>query len=297
MNGPEILVRTLTKPTSGSTKPFQHGNSWQYHSRSDRHSKVVCWGVVFDLLQACPPLLQHAKEGKVAIGINHELRDFRNGKTKNLDLVLCRTVNASASGASKTGAKRARDFAGLADVYGIELSPDERTKLASLPKLPIAGVTNVMLALEAKAAMTAFVKARPRLKDELTSSFETIHGDNDGAIAAGLVIINAAETFVSPGMNPFNLATTDPVVSKHVQPKHAELVVAGLRELQRRSKPGDTGFDALGVVMVDCKNDGVAPVTHVTTTPPALPATDDFHYERFVQRLAHLYALRYSSAF
>ena len=27
------------------------GNEWQYHSRSDKHSKVACWAVLFDLLQ------------------------------------------------------------------------------------------------------------------------------------------------------------------------------------------------------------------------------------------------------
>ncbi len=34
MYGPEILVRTLSKPT----RTDRYGNLWQYHSRSDHHS-------------------------------------------------------------------------------------------------------------------------------------------------------------------------------------------------------------------------------------------------------------------
>ncbi len=39
--GPEILARYLSTPGD----PDKHGNAWQYHPRSDRHSKVGCWGV------------------------------------------------------------------------------------------------------------------------------------------------------------------------------------------------------------------------------------------------------------
>jgi hypothetical protein len=47
MFGPEILVRTLSK----ATRVDRSGNRWQYHSRSDHHSKVACWGIIFDLLR------------------------------------------------------------------------------------------------------------------------------------------------------------------------------------------------------------------------------------------------------
>jgi hypothetical protein len=170
MHGPGILARTLTRPTKGATKPFQFGNEWQYHSRSDRHSKAACWGLTFDLLRHCPLLLQHVEQGKVALGINHELRDFRNNKKKNLDMVLCRATERPEAGGSRSGARGAADFAGLIDAYELELAPGERAELLELPRLPIAGVANVLVATEAKAAMTAFLKARPRLKDELTSS-------------------------------------------------------------------------------------------------------------------------------
>lgn len=294
MLGPRILARTLTVPTAGAGKPFLFGNLWQYHSRSDRHSKVACWGLVLDLLAECPLLRAHVQAGKVHLGINHEIRDFRNAKKKNLDLVLCRgTAGEADAGGSKAGARGVRDFAGLVERYGIELARNERAMLGRLPELPIASVSNVLVATEAKAAMTAFLTARPRLKDELTSSHQTIHGDNQHAIAAGLVLVNVASMFVSPDLNKHDLKAASAVVSTHKQPQDAQKVIDGLRDLQRRSTVADSGFDALGVVVLDCRNDG-SPVEWVTAHPPAPAAADDFDYARFIHRLAHLYATRFS---
>lgn len=294
MHGPNILTRTMSIATTGAgSKSFAYGNSWQYHSQSDRHSKIACWGLTLDLLMSCPLLRTHIASGKVGLGINHELRDFRNNKKKNLDMVLCRVAQATAKGGSKGGVRGAHDFAGLAIAYDLQLDNAVRKALAGLPPLPIAGVATVLVATEAKAAMTAHLKARPRLKDELTSSHQTIHGDNESAIAAGLVLINGASSFVSSSKNKHDLRLSTPVISLHKQPNDAERVVEGLRDIQRRSKPSDAGFDALGVVIVDCRNDG-SPITRITKHPPAPASADDFDYARFVDRLAHLYATRFS---
>lgn len=294
MIGPDLVARTLSRPTTGGAgSPYQFGRAWQYHSRSDRHSKVASWGLVFDLLCTCPLLQQHAADGKVAVGINHELRDFRNGKKKNLDLVIARSDVAGTPGGSKSGGKGATNFSELAAAYSIILTKNEQAELQKLPKLQIAGVSTVLVAVEAKAAMTAFAKALPRLKDELTGSHNTVHGDNDYAIAAGIVLVNAAPTFISSDMNKFPLGVMPECVSRHNQPRDAQLIVSGLRDLQRRARVGDAGFDGLGVVVVSCANDG-SPVTVVTSTPPSPPATDDFDYSRFVSRLAQLYVARFS---
>lgn len=294
MHGPSILARTLSIATTGAgSKPFAYGNEWQYHSQSDRHSKIACWGMTLDLLTSCPLLRSHIAEGKVGLGINHELRDFRNNKKKNLDMVLCRAAPLQGKGGSKGGVRGARDFAALSDAYGLKLTESERRLLKKLPALQIAGVATVLVATEAKATMTAYLKARPRLKDELTSSHQTIHGDNESAIAAGLVLINGASSFISPGMNKYDLRTHAATVSTHRQPADAEKIVTGLRDIQRRSSPSDAGFDALGVIVVDCRNDG-SPITQITRHPPAPTPVDDFDYARFVHRVAHLYTTRFS---
>lgn len=292
---PDILARTLSVPCTGGGKGYAYGNSWQYHSRSDRHSKVACWGLTFDLLVSCPLLREHIEQGKVKFGINHEMRDFRNNKKKNLDLVLCHASAAGTTGGSRGGGRGATSFAQLAQSYGINLLSSEAAALTKLPRLEIASVSSVLLVIEAKAAMTSFLKARPRLKDELGSSFQTIHGDTESAIAAGLVLVNTSNDFVSPDRNKFTLGGACPTdISLHQQPRNAIQVIEGLREIQRRSKVGDVGFDGLGVLLVNCRNDGVTPVTVNTSDPAILQANDDFEYGRFVQRLAHIYATRFA---
>ena len=279
MHGPEILVRTLSKPT----RTDRYGNQWQYHSRSDHHSKVACWGIVFDLLSASPLLRRHVDAGSVGFGINHEMRDFVHDRTKNLDLVLCSPSGEVAPKAQLT-------LASMATEYEIDLSQDEATELAGLPILRRAPVGSVLMALEAKACMTAHQRALPRLYDELNSSHLTVHGATDQAIAAGFAMINIAERYLSPDLNKRNRAT-NPEWSVHNQPRDAQLAVDKVRQLPRRSKTGDTGYDALSIVVVDCANDG-SPV-NLVTTPPAPQPGDIYHYASMIDRLAHIYATRF----
>lgn len=104
--GPDILVRTLSRPT----REDRYGNRWQYHSRSDHHSKVACWGVVFDLLRTSPLLRRHVADGTVAFGINHEMRDFVHDRKKNLDCVLCTPSSAPSSSSTLTLSAMAKDL-------------------------------------------------------------------------------------------------------------------------------------------------------------------------------------------
>src|SRR3974390_1012424 len=117
MNGLDILIRSMSAPTPGTPggKRFQFGNLWQYHPRSDRHSKIACWSVIFDLLQESSLFRSHVAARKVAVGINHPMRDFAQNRVKNLDLLICRVY---------TGA--IRSFADLTRKYVIILSEEER---------------------------------------------------------------------------------------------------------------------------------------------------------------------------
>jgi hypothetical protein len=278
MHGPAILVRTLSK----SDRHDRFGNDWQYHSRSDHHSKVACWGIVFDLLRSSPLLRRHVEAGLVHFGINHEMRDFVHDRKKNLDLVLCT--------ASSEKVKSSKTLATLAEDYGIVLSETEQADLDKLPALGRASVGAVLMALEAKACMTAHQRALPRLYDELNSSHLTVHGATDQAIAAGFAMVNIAPRYLSPDLNKKNRAT-DPEWSAHRQPRDAELAVDKIRQLPKRSKTGDTGYDALAIVIIDCVNDG-SPV-ELVTSPPAPQPGDIYHYASMIDRLAHIYATRF----
>lgn len=286
MRGPDIIARSMTIPTTGGKrgKRFQHGNSWQYHPRSDRHSKIACWALMFDLLEACALLRAHADAGKVAVGINHTMRDFARNRTKNLDLVICTTAASE---------RRQETFADLVTPYTIILSDADRAALESLPSLHLASPATVLLALEAKACMTEFGKARPRLYDELNSSHLTIHGDTSAAIAAGFALVNASETFISPIRNPWPLSERPPIVSTHKQPKDVCLVASKLTELPRTSRTGEEGFDAFAITLIDCSNDGRA--VQVVRGRPGEFYPQIYDYAQAVGRLAHLYATRFSS--
>ena len=278
MYGPNILVRTLSKPT----REDRYGHQWQYHSRSDHHSKVACWGIMFDLLRTTPLLRRHVESGVVGFGINHEMRDFVHDRKKNLDVVICTGAGALPS-TTHTLESLGRD-------YGIDLLADEAEAFRQLPSLKRTPVGTVLMALEAKACMTAHQRALPRLYDELNSSHLTVHGASDQAIAAGFAMVNIAERYLSPDLNKKNFAE-DPTWSRHNQPRDASLAVEKIRQLPKRAKPGDVGYDALAIVIVDCRNDGSD--VKLVQAPPAPQSNDIYTYTSMIDRLSHIYATRF----
>jgi len=259
----------------------QHGNDWQYHSRSDRHSKVACWATMFDLLLHSALLRRHVAEGKVAFGVNHEFSDFRTRRKKKLDLVIHRPGTETGSAG--------RTFVDLAEALTLELDSGDAAELASLPELREAAVGAVLMALEAKACMTKHVGSGPRLYDELNSSHLTVHGAADQAIAVAFVMVNASPSFVSPDSNRKPLAAEIPptVVTPLRQPDATEFVIGKVSELPTRTRPGQEGYDAIGIVVIDCPNDG-RPVSLVEG-PPALAANHLFSYESMIRRVSNQY--------
>lgn len=276
MYGPDILVRTLSSPT----RRDKSGNLWQYHSRSDHHSKVACWGVIFDLVLTTPLLRRHIDAGVVCFGINHEMRDFVHDRKKNLDLVLC----------TPSGDPSDDTLENIAADYCIQLSPEENAALAGLPRLVKAPVGSVLMALEAKACMTAHQRALPRLYDELNSSHLTVHGASEQAIAVGFTMVNIASDYLSPDLNKKNRAKS-PEWSHHKQPRDAQLAIDKIKQLPRRSKAGDVGYDALSIVVIDMPNDG-RPV-RLIKSPPAPQAGDIYDYNAMIARLSGIYATRF----
>jgi len=276
MHGPQILVRTLSE----LTRTDKHGNQWQYHPRSDHHSKVACWGILFDLLTTTPLLRRHIQSGAVCFGINHAIRDFARNRTKDLDLVLC-TPSGPPSGDS---------FQQLIQTYDIALTDNELSELKALPQLRRAPVGSVLMALEAKACMTAHQRALPRFYDELNSSHLTVHGNSEQALAVGFAMVNMAVSYLSPDLNKKNRANS-PERSTHVQPRDGSLAIEKARQLPRRAHPGDTGYDAFSIVAINLSNEG-GPVKLVTV-PPAPQPGDIFYYDNMITRLSGLYATRF----
>jgi hypothetical protein len=282
MMGPNIIARSLT----AQRIPDKFDNIWQYHPQSDRHSKIGCWAVLFDLVQRCPLLKQHIVAGKVGFGINHTMVDFTSDRQKNLDLVISIPREEGTHADMHT-------FAGLADQYEVVLEEAERAVLAELPVLRRRPVGDVLLALEAKAAMGAHVRAGPRLYDELTSAWQCINGSAPHAIAIGFGMVNSSAEFISPKMNKFNIAEREPIVGYESQPNGVTHIQKRFRSLRVRGHVTERGYDAVGLLTIKARNDG-SPIT-LTPSPPALPPGDSLHYERMILRVAGLYDSRFLS--
>jgi hypothetical protein len=281
MYGPEIVVRSI----SARKKPDKFGNSWQYNSRSDHHSKVACWAVLFDSLLASAKMRDDVTSGRIGFGINHKMSDFKNNKSKDLDLVICTRAGAWEKN------REPLTFSSLAKKYGIVLDVSADRALTVLPRFTEASVGSVRLALEAKACMTAHGKALPRLHDELSSSHHTIHGTSDAAIAAGFVMINHGGQFLSSVSNNRSISEFGEVVNSHAQPGDTLKVLDKLEQIPRRTKQGEEGYDALGVVVVEGRNDG-SPFSLVTSDP-APESGSNFSYDQLVHRLCAAYEARF----
>ena len=272
--GPALLARFLEIPGP----PDRYGNRWQYHSRSDRHSKIGSWGVALDLLTTSSLLRRHAELGKVVMGVNHTMTDFATGRKKDLDLVFARPGEPAMN--------KPVTFASLASQYGAPLTPAEEGVLAALPTISIAAVGAVLVALEAKACMTAHVKSLPRLYDELNSSHLCVHGASRQALAIGYVQVNASEEFYSPVINSRGLGSA-PEITHHRQPDDTLRVLNKVAEIPRRSASSEVGFDGIGITVLDLRNDG-GPVSLVTA-PPAPQPGDTFNYDSMIVRMANEY--------
>jgi hypothetical protein len=280
VEGPEIIVATLERAAVRDV----YGNQWQYLSRSDHHSKVACWAILFDLLQASSQLREQAMAGHVVLGLNHEMREFRTNRKKRLDFV----VATPAAAAART--KPARAFVELVDHYGLVLNSRQRALLADLAEVRSGVVGTVRMALEAKACMTAHIRAIPRLFDELQSSHTTVHGSADDAIAIGFVMVNTAREFISSDRNRRPAAMADAIVSRNDEHGPAR-VIEKMEELPRRRRPGEDGFDAFGLFAIHMRNDGSE--VRLSNGHPVFAPGSVLSYEQMIRRAASLYDSRF----
>jgi len=253
MSAPDEFVAWL-----GAHRHFDKtlGHTYLYHPRSDAHSIALCQMVVDDLLASCAPFREQAARGDVAFGINLGYAFTATGKTKTLDLAI-----------------------------GTPTS--DQLALPTLPITRVDRLDEVRVSMEAKSVMTEHKKSQPRVYDELSSSHEIVHQGRQDAIAAGIVVINIADRFVSPLRQR---SSTDLHWSLHRQPDVAASMIRHLRGLPIRDRIGQVGFDAFAQIVVDSDNQTGA---ILWTDPPAPQPGDRDHYAVFIERLSAFYAERF----
>jgi len=249
MNAPRRFVEWMS---AHEHKDTHLGYIYRYHSRSDAHSKALCGFILEDLTRRCSVLRKQIASRMVISYINLSFTFPRTGKKKALDLAI-----------GPAGA-------GPLDV-------------------PVPALADVFVACEAKTVMTEHAKSQPRIFDELNSSHEIVHQGNPKAIAAGITVVNIADTFISPLRQQEN--QPEAVVSIHKQPDVTARMITHLRGLHLRNNIGEVGFDAYATIVINCDNRG--PVRLWTRAPAPQPGERD-HFDTFVERIARFYEERFA---
>jgi hypothetical protein len=234
--------------------------------------------MMFDLLAECDAIRKRAAEGRVGFGINHVMVGPIN---KTLDLVI--TVVKP-----KRRRARHRTFADLVEEYEVVLEEEDRAQLEKLPLVEeerAEDVSEVAVAMEAKACMTEHVKSLPRLHAEILATGYLAKYAAPHCISVSYSLVNAAKTFKTPSGDGQQ-------TNLHTQPADARRVVAMLSTAIPQVKAGERfGYDVVGVTVIDCRNDGT-PV-RLVTKPPAPSTQDHVHYERMIQSICGSYRAKF----
>jgi hypothetical protein len=100
-------------------------------------------------------------------------------------------------------------------------------------------------------------------------------------------MINAADTFVSPDRNRRLRPAESRESTPHKQPHATNAALRAIGQLPRRSDASARGYDGLGIVVVDARNNGT-PV-RLVTDPPAPQPGGNLHYDSMLRRVAGEY--------
>jgi hypothetical protein len=272
MLGPKILVRTLSVPTIRGKKK----QAWQYHPRSDVHSKIACWTLLLDCLRECDVLFEDARQGRIGFAINHLMVGPIN---KTLDLVLTRVPR------SRVDTSHRRSFLDVGLSYGITLTAAEVKQLAELSNVfeeSKDDVSEVAVAVEAKACMTDHIGAMPRLHAEILATGYLAKRASPHCTVVSYTLVNTAPVF-----------TSGKATKKSRQPESASAVLKMLETAVPlcRDHHGLLGYDAVGALAIACRNDG-SPVA-LSPSSESPKTTSPIHYEQMIRQICAAYRGRH----
>ncbi|MFW6107284.1 MAG: hypothetical protein ACOC8A_01190 [bacterium] len=225
----------------------QHG----YHPRSDKHSNALCEAIVDDLVRGGPQIARRASDGRLVYDLNFTIS--AGTSDWNVDLVL---------GAPPPG------------------SPPPEGDAAIRKTLP----STVQIAIEVKSVMTEHRKAVKNRTRDLEAHHEHVHRYNNRTIAAGVLVVNQAETLKSP---------LRPRPTVHRDPKAlVEHCIMQMRSITSRPGLHGEGLEAKAVLVVDVDNQDLSSARFVCR-PPAPSVGDPLHYDAFLQAVAGFYVDRF----
>lgn len=231
---------------------IQHLRDFGYHPRSNKHSNALATAIIEDLLQQCLPLADLARSGRVVYDLNNTLR-FATA-TWNVDLVL---------GTPAT----------IIDPRGAPI-------LKATP-------ATVQVAIEIKGVMTEHRKAVQDRKRDFEAHHEHVHNYHRRAIAGGVMVINAAPSFVSP----LRVSRTEHGNRASVV-RVVEHCITQMRNVTESGGSSQYGMDAKCAIVVRFDNENPETAAF-EATPPAPQPGDPLHYDGFLQRLCAEYYDRF----
>ena len=158
------LSRSPGQPVAVPRAFIEHLRAEGYNPRSNKHSNALGEAIVADLIRHCPKIAERAASGHLVYSLNF---DLIHGQSQwNVDLVL---------GAPPPGTP----------------SPANSLIRQSDP-------ATVHAAVELKSVMTEHRKAVKNRKRDFEAHHDHVHRYSSGAIAGGVMVVNAAPTFKSP---------------------------------------------------------------------------------------------------
>ena len=215
-----------------------------YHPRSDRHSNALAHAIAADLYTHCPLLRNQAHEGDVVYDLNFNLQA---NVSWNVDLVI---------GAPPLGEQE-------------EVERGIRQRSPS----------TIQVAIELKSVMTEHRKTVRNRARDLDAHHQHVHHYNPNTIAAGVLVVNASESFKSPLREAITLhKNVDTLISHCIQQ---------VRGLEIRQSGLSTEIDAVCALIIDFANNE-APAEYFSR-PPAPSIGDPLHYDAFIQRICSAY--------
>jgi hypothetical protein len=229
----------------------QHLRDEGYHSRSNKHSNALAEAILQDLVRHCPKIREKGRRGTIVYDLNVTLR--AGTADWNVDLVL---------------------------------GPPPLESLPPTKGVPISKQTpsTIEIAIEIKSVMTAHRKAVKNRKRDLEAHHEHVHNYNNNAIAGGVFVINASDSFQSPLL---------PEPTIHGSPaRTVEHCVSELRSVSTRGGTKRYGLEAKCAIIVNMDNVNHSAAKYVST-PPAPPIGDQLHYDAFIRAICEHYTQRF----
>lgn len=275
MRGPTILARTLSVAKQRGVAT----DCWQYHSRGDNHSQVASWCLLFDLLLECDAVSEAASRGRIRFSIHHKMVGLID---KTLDLAVWLV--------QPEGPPTKREpFSEVAGRLGVVLDNDDRRRLSSLPRIEHWGTmesSELAIAVETQAFMTNHVRSMPRLHSRILATGYLVRKASPRCITSSYSLINAAPNFVLPSGTGKTIVHRQPEDTRRV----AEMVGTGVPTV---SDGNEYGYDAVGISVIDCRNDGT-PVSLVDDLTMPYGLAERVSYGRMVGTICSEFRKRFA---